>query len=118
MSLSQTALHLVNLGLFLYACINYGRATRMVWRSKITPFVKEYMIKESLAGIAVALIFVVMQADWIINEYNEAVGNPTSWGWLLFDYALAMYLLWNGDRVRNYCLIERRECPVICWEKE
>lgn len=98
MTLVQLAAHLVNLLFFVYAALNYGRVVRAVFKSRLSSEQKEIFGKEALVGISVAGVFVVLQTDWIVASHNEVVGASTSWLWLLFDYALAVYLSYNGDK--------------------
>lgn len=60
------------------------------------------MYKESAVGILICMLFVVLQIDWVLNSHNESVGDATSYAWLVFDYLLAMYLIWNSERIRYF----------------
>jgi hypothetical protein len=113
MTLTQTVFHTVNLILFVAAAVGYARTIRYVWRSETAAFTKEYMIKESIAGMAIGGIFVLLQLDWILQNHNESVGDITSWAWLIFDYMLALFLIWNADRIRCFCLETRVRCPHL-----
>lgn len=103
MNTMQFSFHVINLLLFLLTAVNYAYTITYIKRTPCREFTKEYMYKESVAGIGVATAFMAMQADWVLQQHNQAVGEATSWGWLVFDYCLAIFLIWNADRIRHFC---------------
>lgn len=44
-------------------------------------------------SICISLIFLVLQADWVFSNHNEAVGDTTAFLWLVFDALLVIYLV-------------------------
>ena len=114
MSLAQTFAHIINIMMFAYAAFLYLKLTRMVWRSQLSAIYKEIAIKEALAAIFVSGVFVIMQLDWILAEVNTKVGDWRSWGWLVFDYCLAIFMCYHADkeRLRVHNDIVMR-CPYV-----
>lgn len=98
----QYTLHIVNFLLFGIALYIHARGYVEVRECRAAMVVKRLGKNVMIAGASVSSLFLLLQADWVINQYNEAVGDSTSWAWLLFDYALSVYLLVMGTLVRVF----------------
>ena len=59
-----------------------------------------------IATMIKAIAFCLLQADWIINDYDSGIDDVASLGWMLFDFlngltnlmiivAVRVYLKWN-----------------------
>ena len=55
--------------------------------------VKATLYASLCSSMVVTIVFIVLQLDWILNNHNEAVGNITSFTWLIFDTALGVFFI-------------------------
>lgn len=99
MDTMQLYLHILNLIIFLVAGGVHIHSYKRVTHCLAPKIVKRLGHDLMIAGMALTAFFVFLQIDWIINSRNEDVTNSVSWAWLLFDYALAVYLLVTGALV-------------------
>lgn len=93
-------LHIVNGFLFACALYVHVRGYRDITLSDKPNVIKRLGHYIVAAGACLTALFVFLQADWIVSNHNSAVGDGTSWAWLLFDYGLAVYLLLMGTLMR------------------
>jgi len=98
----QFTLHAVNLILFGVVLYIHAQGYREVLRCRASQIIKRLGKNVMLAGMAIAALFLLLQADWVLSAHNQSVGDAVSWSWLLFDYALAVYLLINGTLIRVF----------------
>lgn len=104
----QITLHVINLMLFLLAALTYAQVMVRIWQiphfvnKRSTDVITSYNAFRlmghvlCLVGMLLCLVFVALQADWIINNHNEAVGDLTSMMWLLWDYLAVLFFLVNA----------------------
>ena len=98
----QFTLHVVNALMFAVSLYIHTRGYFEAKGCIATVIIQRLGRNLMLAGAALSALFLYLQYDWIMSSHNLAVGNSTSWAWLLFDYALATYLLINGTIVRVF----------------
>lgn len=104
MNYVQFVLHLFNAVLFAGAVYLHAWAFVELMRRNAPSILKTTLLGVILSGVGLSLLFIFLQADWVINEQNENVGDVVSWSWLLFDYILGGYLCFNAVLVRNFIL--------------
>jgi hypothetical protein len=96
MTTAQLWMHIVNIGFFFVATVIWWT---VVLRIRRYPFISAYKRVGYLAAataLTLTTIFVMLQADWIWSGHNEAVGNLTSYAWLVFDYLLSVFMISLG----------------------
>jgi len=79
------------------------------------------IIPAFLVSLAVqASLFLVLQVDWITEDFNKVVGNTTAYLWLAFDYfngfallsfatALNVWLSWRDTKTGRTVYGRRKE---------
>ena len=107
----QLVFHVLNLCLFLGCCVAYGhliykimcidsgarpnrRATDVIKSVKVFKYLA---LQVSLVALFLSLVFIGLQIDWIIQNYNKAVGDAVSWAWLIWGYLLVMYMITSAS---------------------
>ena len=98
----QFVMHTINGVMFIFALYIHVAGYREVSKCSAARLIRRIGKNTMLAGIALSCLFIFLQADWVLNSHNQAVGDGTSWSWLLFDYALAIYLIIMGTLVRVF----------------
>ena len=98
----QATLHAVNIVMFCIAFYIHVLGYIEINRCRAADIIKRIGKNTMLAGIFVTSLFLFLQVDWLLQNHNQAVGGPSAWSWLLFDYALGMYLMIMGALVRVF----------------
>lgn len=93
-------LHIINAAMFACALYIHVRGYRDITISDKPAVLKRLGHYIMAAGVGLTALFVFLQIDWVVSNHNSAVGDGTSWAWLLFDYGLAVYLLLMGTLMR------------------
>ena len=107
MSWAQLWMHIVNLSFFVMAAVLWGVVVRRVWQTEFTQAFKCVGILTGVTAVALSITFIFLQYDWIVNQHNQAVGDLTSYLWLIFDYGLSVFMITLGVwSVININLIE------------
>ena len=47
-----------------------------------------------------ASVFIILQIDWVYQDFNDVVGDATAYAWLAFDYFNGFALLTFATMVR------------------
>lgn len=71
----------------------------------------KYIVPSFLVSLSIqSFLFIALQIDWIVHDYNELIGNVDAFAWLAFDYFNGFALLtfattlriWLGWRLDEY----------------
>lgn len=93
MDITQLTLHIVNLLIYLIVLVLSLYNFKLILNCSKSKLIKNPLLVRNLLTLILAVIFVILQLDWVINNHNQSVGNLTSYLWLVFDYFLASILL-------------------------
>jgi len=96
MSGLQASLHVINLIVFGIVLLVWSTTARTIMQSNFHPTFRNIGLAAAFGAMALTVSFVALQLDWIISSHNAAVGDVTSFSWLIFDYALAFFMLIMG----------------------
>jgi hypothetical protein len=99
MTSAQIYMHAVNLGFFICAAILWFFVLKRIFLFRFPIVFRLVGAVTAITAIILCLVFLVLQWDWIVSGHNEAVGNVTSYLWLIFDYSLAIFMLLLGSWV-------------------
>lgn len=91
--------HILTLFLFITASslivkeLVYVRNTLNLYCTETNSITKSTLYCALVSSLIICVVFIVLQLDWIINDYNSDVGNATSFLWLTFDVFLGIFLI-------------------------
>lgn len=82
------------------------------------PHLKECLFALLAAVAFKSMWFVGLQIDWVVNNYDDTVGQASSFAWMMFDYwnafinlvfvvSVRVYLKWRKDCYKNCIKVER-----------
>lgn len=86
-------LHSISIGLYFYVGI------KAIRRHDIETSLKTTVIGACSFAVLLSIVFSAMQADWIVRNNHEAIGQDASVVWLIFDYLLVVYLISVGQMI-------------------
>lgn len=92
----QLWLHIANMILFVFAGVVWASVPIVLIKKHIDPTFAKLGMLTAVFAITLVLVFILLQMDWILSEHNAAVGNLTSYLWLIWDYNLAIFLIILG----------------------
>ena len=93
MTTVQVLLHYTCILMFVVASFLHLSSAIKVYWSKFNKHIRRAMFGSSAFGAGLSAMFILLQLEWVISGHNEAVGNIVSYGWLVFDYMLAIFLM-------------------------
>jgi hypothetical protein len=110
MSGAQTWMHIINLWLMVAAAVLWAGVTVDLMRSKFQATFGTLGHLTAMSGVALCGLFIYLQIDWIVSEHNQAVGDFTSYLWLIWDYALSVFMIALAAWCRVNVQIIGRHC--------
>jgi hypothetical protein len=116
MTYVQLVFHIANLFLFILAFFIWITVRKRILLLRIAPLFKGTGLAVVYSVLFLSILFVYLQIDWILSSHNEAVGDFTSYVWLLWDYFLVIFVcvlgLWSKLAIDLY------EESWICGERD
>jgi hypothetical protein len=96
MNNAQLYMHSVNIGFFVCAALLWLWVLRRIFYFNFPRTFKWTGALTALTAVILSILFIFLQWDWIVSGHNEAVGDLTSYLWLIWDYALSLFMLTLG----------------------
>lgn len=93
MTTVQTFLHYACIMMFVVSAFFHTIAAVKTFRSRFNKHIRRAMLGSSAFGAGLSVLFIFLQLEWVISGHNMVVGNIVSYGWLVFDYMLAIFLI-------------------------
>ena len=94
--------HIISLVIYIAVLVVTAICFISVSKSIIHPTLNKILYVFLLCLTTQSTLFLGLQLDWIINDYNSALGDVTSYAWLAFDYFNGLVLLSFALAVRVY----------------
>lgn len=113
MSSVQLALNIASIFLFAIASCQYTRVFIDLRKCNIPKEVMKLAKIICLFGLALSVLFVVLQTDWIIKNHSDSVGSATSWSWLVYNYLMGVYLVTVGTITHVFSRWKGKELQQI-----
>lgn len=109
---TETILSISSMFLFFIALCQYVTVGLKIKKTKLHSSIKSITGTMCAFGSMLCISFIVMQTDWIIKNHSDNVGPYTAWGWLIYNYAMGIYLItvssgvyilanWQGSKLQN-----------------
>lgn len=109
------ALSVVNITMFCLAIIGSINTLRYVKLAHKVPLLKVLLTAFLSFTIVMSGWFVGLQSSWLLQDYNNLIGNAPAFHWLIYDYAKAVHTLAAVAAI--YVYLRWSSCGQACNSK-